>query len=183
MNKTTRIIIDIIVIIIGIIFLISGIKDAYNFYQSNKVQDNLVFRKSYRDVEEDNIYKYVTLKETNKFLEEGTGILLIGSPQDSWTQILVKHLHDYSKNHIDKIFYLETDELDTDSKEYDKLVNKIDKVSTPYIVIMKEGKTLTALAKKDIYDDEDFEGAPIEYFDGENIASLQSKLSKLASLK
>jgi len=182
-NKTTRIIIDIIVIIIGIVFLTSGIKDAYNLYQSSQIKDNLVFRKSYRDMEEDNIYKYISIKEANKLLEKESGTILIGSPHDSWTQILVKPLHDYSKEYVSNIYYLETDDLDTESKEYTKLIDKLGEISTPMIIITKNGKTEVKLTKNDIYDDENFEGAPIDYFNEENIASLQSKLSTIASLK
>ncbi len=175
-NKTLRIILDLVLIIVGIVFLIFGIKDAYNFYKENKIEDSVRFKKSYRSAPEDNIYKYVSLKEANEILLEKSGIILLGRTDDPWMQVLVSPLNDIVSESIDEIYYVEMDDIDHPDFELE-----LEEVTLPYIVIVKEGKVLTELDKSDIIDAE-YEEAPIEYFDEANTRILKEKLSKITEL-
>lgn len=182
-NKTLRIVLDLVLIIVGIVFLIIGIKDAYNFYKENKIADNVRFMRSYRSAPEDNIYKYVTLDEANDILLNGTGLIFLAKTNDPWAQVFVAHLNEIAKEYIDEIYYLEMDDIDMDKQE-DKLElqNRFGNMLLPYIIIVKDGKILSELDKDDIVD-ADFDGAPIEYFDEETIKDVKEKLSKIIELK
>ncbi len=178
MNKKLRIIVDIVLIAVGIVFLIFGIKDAIAMYKNNKVTDNVQFSKTYRSISEDNIYKYVTDKEANKILNDGTGVVLIGKETDAWMQVLVAPLNDYAESYVDTIYYLE---MDKDTESY-KVSDNLDYVKSPTIIIVKNGKVLDTLEKDDLIED-DYKGAPIDYFDSERLEDLHKKLTKISNLK
>lgn len=165
-NKTLRIVLDVILIIIGIVFLISGVKEAYNLYNSNKIEDNIIFKKSYNYVDEDNIYKYINTKELNNLLKNKRGIALIGYKTDPWMQVLVSPLNKIISTKYDVIYYLELDDLDTDSKEFKELNKKID-ISSPLLIIFNK-EEIKILTKKDLID-ESYQEAPLEYFDEERL--------------
>lgn len=180
MNKTTRIIIDIALIIAGIILLIFGIKDAVDKINALKVEDGVRFNRSYSYVEENNRYKYVDLKAATKLLKEKSDILLIGSPKDTWTQVLVKPLHDIVPDNLD-IYYLEVEGLDEDTKAYKEFPINLKEVGTPIIVIANGGE-LEVFKKQDIYDEE-YDGIPLDYFDEERVSSLKKLLKEISSLE
>lgn len=182
MEKKIRIIIDLVVIVVASIFLIFGIKDAITMFNKSKVTDNVKFSKSYPSIEKNNIYKYVNLKETLKLLDKGSALVLIGKTIDPWMQVLVNPLEDYSKDHIKEIYYLELDDLDSSSKEYLELTKKIGKLSSPEVLIIKDGNIITKLLKNDIIDS-NYDGIPIEYFDEDNIKKLNENLKEISNLK
>ncbi len=177
--KTLRIITDIILIVVGIIFLIFGIKDAIDMYNSSKISDALLFKKSYSYVPEDNVYNYVTLKELNKMLRDDSFILLIGDPLDSWTQVLVSPLNEVASSKDHKIYYLETTDLDNTSSNYKKLLTNLDLdgLTTPYIAFIKDGSIYKTYSKDDLYES-DYDGAPIEYWTKDKLDTLKSDISK-----
>lgn len=184
-NKTLRIILDLVLIVVGIIFLVIGIKDAYNFYIENKIEDNVRFKKSYASVPKDNIYRYVTIEEADEILSNKTGLILLGRTDDPWMQVLVKPLNDIVKEHFETIYYLELDELSNNEKkkvDTSPIRTRLEDMELPYIFIVKDGNILGEIDKSDLIDDE-FEGAPIEYFDDEHLIELKNKLSKIAELK
>lgn len=161
-NKKLRIAIDIFAIILGIIFLVFGIKDAINTFENMKVSDSAIFKKSYQYVPKDNHYKYVTIKEAANV----SGVILIGSPEDTWTQILVEPLNSAIS---EDIYYLENKDIDKKSKNYKEFLDLIDtkELSNPMIIFVKDGKVKKIYLKDDIFD-KDFEGAPIEYWSDES---------------
>lgn len=180
MNKTARIIIDIALIVAGVVLLIFGIKDAVDKISSLKVEDGVRFNRSYSYVSEDNRYKYVDLKAATKLLKEKSGILLIGSPKDTWTQVLVKPLHDIVPDNLD-IYYLEIDDLDEDTRAYKEFPINLKDAGTPVIVIANGGG-LEVFKKQDIYDEE-YAGIPLDYFDEERVSSLKELLKEISSLE
>lgn len=182
MNKKLRIIIDILLILVGIVLLVFGIKDVYNTFKVEEVPDALIFRKSYNSVSEDNSYKYITLKEADELLRDGTGIILIGSPSDAWMQVLVSPLDDIAKSYELDIYYLELDKLDTNSTIYEEFEIDLSKINTPSILLIKEGTILKEMSKDDIFES-NFEGAPIEYFDEENLIKFKNSLKEISNLK
>ncbi len=182
MKKPLRITIDVIVIIVGIVLLVLGVNDAIDKIESLKVADSLRFKKSYSYVDEDNRYKYVDLKAANKMLKKGTGILLIGSPEDPWTQVLVKHLDVLAKNIDIDISYLEKDDIDIESSAYKDFPIDIITVSTPHIALIKDGSLVKEISKEDIYGSE-YEGAPIDYFTAERIETFNVLLEEISNLK
>lgn len=161
-NKKLRIAIDIFAIILGIIFLVFGIKDAINTFKKVEVPDSAIFKKSYQYVPKDNHYKYITIKEAKNI----SGVILVGNPEDTWTQILVEPLNSAIS---DDIYYLENKDLDKKSKDYKEILGLIDtkELSNPMIIFIKDGKVKKLYLKENIFD-KDFEGAPIEYWSEES---------------
>lgn len=180
MNKKLRIGLDIVLIIVGIVFLIFGIKDAISMYKDSKVDDNVKFYRSYRSVGKDNIYKYLSVKKAEKLLDDGTGIIVFGETTDPWMQVLAEPLEDVVEAELDEIYYLELDDIDFD-KEAKNIKDKIGDVTSPRIVIVKDGKVLTDLKKSDLVDEE-YEDAPIDYYDESRIETLKSQLTKISEL-
>lgn len=181
-NKTLRIVVDVLLIVIGIVFLVFAVKDAYDMYRDSKVTDNVKFLKSYRSVSEDNPYKYTDLKRSKKLIESEAGVLLIGEPNDPWTQVLVKPLEDIVSNYEMDIYYLESIELNKNSKAYKDYPIDLGKCEIPCLVIFKKGEILKQLEKKDIFDSS-YDGAPIEYFEKYSKSILEDNLKIISDLK
>lgn len=177
MNKKLRITLDIITILIGMIFLFWGIKDAYSLYKNSKVDDNVKFAHSYTSVSKDNIYKYASLKDVNKLLKSDNAVIIFGKTTDPWMQVLVAPLESICKEYVDVIYYLELDNIDFSDKEYKSVLEKVGSLSSPEVIFIKSSKIAETLEKSDIYD-ENFEGAPIEYFDKNNLATFNDKIKE-----
>lgn len=170
-TRKLRIILDILIILIGFVFLYFGIRDAKVYISNIKKSDAEVFHKEYSYVSvKECVYEYISLKDANKLLKENS-VILIGNSEDPYTQVLVKPLNDIYKNK--KIYYLKSSVLDSNKKEFDsfKKVLGVKEFNTPTIIITKGNKHVILL-KEDIYDSE-FDGAPIEYFNNENKEKLK----------
>lgn len=169
-NKKSRIILDLILIILGIIFLVFGIKDAIEMFKSTntKIEDAVLFKKDYSYAPNDNVYEYLTLEDADEMLESGTGIMLISSPTDAWTQVLVEPLDYIVKYEKETIHYQENKKLDESSKHYKSILSKLDTdmLSNPTIIFIKNGTINKIYLKEDIYD-VDYEGAPVDYWNDE----------------
>lgn len=184
-NRKYRILVDLILIILGIIFLVFGIKDVIDKYNSEKVTDATLFKREYKEVSEDNVYKYLNLKDAEKMLKEETGIILIGNSLNSWTQVLVGPLNEIAKEEKREIYYLSTKEIDKESKNYKNILKILNKkeLEVPNLIFIKEGKILKIYSKEDLYDKE-YDGAPIEYWTEEQKTVLKEEISKdIESLK
>lgn len=175
-NKTARLAVDVIMIIVGIALLIWGIKDAYDFFKPPKVDDNILFRRSYRSVPEDNKYRYINKEDVENVFEEGSNILILGKTTDPWMQVLVGPLNEIIKDEVDVIYYLEMDDLTFTEEEKINGI-RFDNLSLPHIFVIESGDIKKSLGYKDIFDS-DFDGAPIEYFDEEHKAILKDYLLK-----
>lgn len=176
-NKKLRILLDILLILIGVVFLVFGVKDAISYFNQNTVSDAQKFHKSYNYVStNDSVYEYITLKETNN-LENG--IILVGEPTDSWTQVLVKPLNDIAKTNDMKVYYLETTDLKNTDKYYTSVLYKLNvtKLTTPTIAIVKNSKVSKLYLKSDLYDKE-YDGAPIDYFDKTKLEDFNKDLTE-----
>ena len=170
-TRKLRITLDIILILIGFVFLGFGINDLIGKINSNKISDSERFHMSYNYVSvKKSKYKYIDISRANKLLKSDDAIMLLGSPTDPWTQVLVKPLNDVIKGKV--IYYLEVKDINTDSKNFKKLLEKtkLESAMTPTLIIVKKGK-ITILTKKDIY--ENYKGVPLEYFNEDNINKLK----------
>lgn len=179
-NKALRIGIDIALVLIGVVFLIFGIKDAINFIKGQTISDPVQFSKDFREISEDNIYKYIDVSKAEKILNDESGVILIGSKSDAWMHVLVSPLNDILKENVESIYYLEIETIQDD--DYKILEEKIQSLNSPCIIIIKNGEIITKLSKSDLIE-ETFDGAPIEYYTEERIDSLKEKLEKISELK
>ena len=133
-----------------------------------KIEDSVIFKNDYSYVSKDNVYEYLTLKEASEMFKNGTGIILIGSPTDAWTQVLVEPLNDIVKSKKMTIHYLENKNLDESSKNYKSIISKLDKdvLTNPMIIFIKAGIINEIYLKEDIYN-KNYKGAPIDYWNEE----------------
>ena len=169
-----RIVTDILIIIIGIIFLIFGVKDGIKEINKNKISDAERFHRSYSYVStNESVYEYVSVRKATSLLDEDC-VILIGKTTNAWTQVLVKPLNDIYKD--GKIYYLELDDIENTSPIYNKLLAKLNvkKIDVPSVVISKKDK-LKIITRNDIVD-KDYEGAPIDYFNKETKNKLKELL-------
>lgn len=179
-QKALRIIIDVILIGLGIVFLVFGIKDAIAMYNSTKIEDSVKFKSEYSYAPEDNVYEYINIKEMYRMLNSDTGIVLVGSPKDAWTQVLVSPLNDVIKTYKYKINYIDIDEIDKTSKYYESVLDtlNIDSFSTPEIIFVKDGNAIDILEKKDIYINI-YNTIPIDYWSEDNKTTFETLLKKI----
>lgn len=186
-NKKSRIVIDSLLIILGIVFLIFGIKDLKSFVSSQKsdISDAEKFKSDYQYVAKDNSYKYIDIKELRTILDgKDEKIILVGSPLDSWTQVLVSHLDEYAKSIKKSIYYLDLDKVDKTSDDYKKILKKIklDDITTPTVII-KTKSNIELLKKEELYDS-NFTDAPIDYWTEKRVEELKEILNnKIRELK
>lgn len=150
-------------------------------FNDSKQSDNVKFSKSYTYVSEENIYKYINLQELNDILESESGIIIIGKTTDAWMQVLVNPLHDIVKEYTDVIYYLELDDITDEDDYYSQVTDEVGDLSSPSILIIKDGNILTTLHKKDLIE-EDYDGIPLEYYTADRIEELRNKLEKITEL-
>ena len=177
-NKKVRLTIDVLLIILGIAFLIFGIKDLKTFIsnQNIKISDAEKFKRDYQYVEEDNVYKYIKIKNLSTLLEsKEEKIVLIGSPLDPWTQVITLPLNNIVKSMKKNIYYLDLDDVDKESKDYKKVLKAL-KVATP-TVIVKTKTDINILDKQVLYDSK-YTDAPIEYWTDERIDKLEKLIKE-----
>ncbi len=183
-NKKARLTIDILLIILGIAFLIFGIKDLKTFIsnQNVKITDAERFKRDYQYVDTENVYKYIKIKDLSTLLEsEEEKIVLIGSPLDPWTQVITLPLNNIVKSMKKNIYYLDLDDVDKESKDYKKVLKAL-KVATP-TVIVRTKTDINILDKQALYDSK-YTDSPIEYWTDERTEELERVLNdKIGELK
>ena len=143
-NKRIKIIeitLDIIIIILGVVFLISGIKDAVIKFNKYRLTDEKRFSGVYNLSLKDNRFKTLSIKEAKMNVFNDITIL-VGNPTDSWTRILVKPLNDIYKEKNKTIYYLEINDDIKKTNEYKEFLKvlKVKSLNTPSIIISKNGK-------------------------------------------
>lgn len=173
-TRKLEIILDIILILVGFVFLYFGIRDLKVKIDSTKITDGERFAKTYSYVSKDeSVYKYVSYVEAANIVTNADATILVGEPLDPWTQVLVKPLNDIYKKKKQNIYYLEFSDKDKETHSYNVFTKSIKKknLSTPMIIISKKGKQ-KIYTKSDIYD-KSYDGAPIDYFTKENLDKLK----------
>ena len=142
-SKTLRIIVDSILIILGIIFLVFGIKDAIGYTKTNNIEDNVKFSKSYTNVLTDNKFKYI--KSLDEIENKKNIIVFFFNPEDPWSQVLATTLYQITKDKLDVIYYLESQKDD----------------DIPKLIILNDKEEI--YTKSDLVDSE-YDGIPVEYW-------------------
>ena len=150
-SKSFRIIIDLLVVILGIVFLVFGIKDTIKSFSQPTIEDNIKFSKSYTNVPTNNIYKYV--ESIDEIEDENNTVIFVGNPKDEWSQVLACVLFDVLNDKYNIIYYLE---------EYDS--------SIPNLIILKNGKQ--SIYKKNDLIEPNYKEAPIDYWTDERKLNL-----------
>jgi len=151
-----------ILYIISFVFLISafiylGTKD-FNAPKKN-FTDQESFAEEYK-ISKENLYVYKSSKEVLDLINNGTGILFLGYPENEWSSIIADLLNETAKkNGIKEIYYYNFKKDRSNNNHY---YEDIVKILTPYLQIVDtdstnlHAPTVLFLKNKNIvaYDDE-----------------------------
>lgn len=79
------------VLISGFIFL------GTRSYKVKELTDSILFSREFKTISEDNSFQVVSSAEALTFLENGTGILFLGFPENKWSVSIAEMLDEVSK--------------------------------------------------------------------------------------
>ena len=172
-----------ILILLGVVILVILIISSYFifFKKDMNITDAEKFAKEYTKLSSDNIFTYKSLKEVNKILEKGTGVVYLGFPECPWCQEYVKYVNEVAKKvGLDKVYYFNIREDRTNIKllrDYlptDEEGNP--RVYVPLIAVIQNGKVVIT----DYETAEDTKGydTPEEYWANEDLDALKTRLEK-----
>ena len=119
----------------------------------DKISDNEKFYSEYNKVSIDNVFKYVTAKETIELFKSEQAIIFMGFKDCKWCQSYAPILNEVAKeNSVDTIYYLNIKEdRKKDTEEYKKLVDMLKdylhddengnkRIYVPDVYFVKDGK-------------------------------------------
>lgn len=141
----------VILILIGVYFVIQNNKDAIKFKKEyEKLNDEKTgYGKRHMavSINSNNPVKYVTFNELMEILDNGTGIIYFGFPECPWCRTAVPVLLEAAAEmEIDNVYYFNAKEMRDEkkikdgkivtnkkgTKEYYKLIEKLDDILPPY---------------------------------------------------
>ena len=180
-----------ILILLGVVILVILIISSYFiFFKKDKnITDAEKFSKEYTKLSSDTVFTYRSLKEVNKILEKGTGVVYLGFPECPWCQEYVKYVNEVAKKvGLDKIYYFNIREDRTNNTEDYQTTIKLlrdylptdeegnPRVYVPLIAVIQNGKVVIT----DYETAEDTKGydTPEEYWANEDLDALKTRLEK-----
>ncbi len=180
-----------ILILLGVVILVILIISSYFiFFKKDKnITDAEKFAKEYTKLSSDNVFTYKSLKEVNKILEKGTGVVYLGFPECPWCQEYVKYVNEVAKKvGLDKIYYFNIREDRTNNTEDYQTTIKLlrdylptdeegnSRVYVPLIAVIQNGKVVIT----DYETAQDTKGydTPEEYWANEDLDALKTRLEK-----
>ena len=180
-----------ILILLGVVILVILIISSYFiFFKKDKnITDAEKFAKEYTKLSSDNVFTYRSLKEVNKMLEKGTGVVYLGFPECPWCQEYVKYIEEIAKKvGIDKVYYSNVlEDRSNNTEEYQTTIKLLKdylpndeegnpRVYVPLVVVIKNGKVVIA----DYETAKDTKGYkdPEEYWANEDLEGLKTRLEK-----
>ncbi len=180
-----------ILILLGVVILVILIISSYFiFFKKDKnITDAEKFAKEYTKLSSDNVFTYKSLKEVNKILEKGTGVVYLGFPECPWCQEYVKYVNEVAKKvGLDKVYYFNIREDRTNNTEDYQTTIKLlrdylptdeegnPRVYVPLIAVIQNGKVVIT----DYETAQDTKGydTPEEYWANEDLDALKTRLEK-----
>lgn len=180
-----------ILILLGVVILVILIISSYFiFFKKDKnITDAEKFAKEYTKLSSDNVFTYKSLKEVNKILEKGTGVVYLGFPECPWCQEYVKYVNEVAKKvDLDKVYYFNIREDRTNNTEDYQTTIKLlrdylptdeegnPRVYVPLIAVIQNGKVVIT----DYETAQDTKGydTPEEYWANEDLDALKIRLEK-----
>ena len=157
----------------GVAFYLLFVDDGVPNVDETK-KDNYRFSVEYTKVPMDNVFVYKSETEIIDILENGSGIIYLGFPNEVARD-----------NGIENIYYLNIKEMRANNTEnYQKIVALIDsllsvdengnkRIYVPQVVFVKKGEIIAGDNETSMISD----GTPSEYWTSENIANLKQKLN------
>lgn len=180
-----------ILILLGVVILVILIISSYFiFFKKDKnIIDAEKFAKEYTKLSSDNVFTYKSLKEVNKILEKGTGVVYLGFPECPWCQEYVKYVNEVAKKvDLDKVYYFNIREDRTNNTEDYQTTIKLlrdylptdeegnPRVYVPLIAVIQNGKVV--ITDYETAQDTKGYGTPEEYWANEDLDALKTRLEK-----
>ena len=144
----------------------------------------------YDQLSEDNIFRVATAEEVFKFIEHGTGILMLGYPECPWCQRYLPMLEEIAKREgVDKIVYYDTRKSRLEDPEsYAKLLDLLGgedgypeynnegdlRIFVPFTAFIDHGKIIFADNETSDLDADKI--SPDEYWDDEHLDAFTYKM-------
>lgn len=185
--KQNQIKIIITFVIVAIIITVLIVFREQLFRINNNITDSERFFKEYNKVPVDNVFKYVTAKESLELFEQEEAIILFGFKECSWCQSYAPILNEYAKqNNIETIYYVDIkQDRANNTEEYMALVNLLKdylhsddkgnkRIYVPDVYFVKQGKIVGHNN-----DTSTEQGADIDGYYAENGDELREKISIL----
>jgi len=152
--------------------------------------DSAKFYLEYPEVGKNNVYKYRTIDEIIKILENGTGIVYLGFPECKWCQAYVPMLNEVAISRgLENIYYFNIlDDRKNNTKEYKKIVELLDeylqydnegekRVYVPAVIAISKGE-IVGFDDETAWDTKGFEW-PVDYWTKDEVKLLKDKLKTM----
>jgi len=185
--KANQIKIILTFVFVAIIIALIVIFREQLFKVKENITDGEKFFRDYNGVPVDNVYKYVTAKESLELFKADEAIIFFGFKECIWCQKYAPILNDYAKeNNVETIYYVDIKEdRSNNTQDYITLVKLLDKylekdnngnkrIYVPDVYFIKEGKIVGHNN-----DTSTQQGADTEEYYQQNGEILKEKLKKL----
>ncbi len=156
-------------------------------HEEKTLTDAKKFAKEYNIIDEENVFKYSKSNEIIKTLENGTGIIFLGTPESEWCKHYASILNEVAKEEkVNKILYYNIKEdRNKLTKEYEKITNLLSeylpyddegkyKIYVPDLTIVKNGQIIGHNNESALISKQD--GTPKEYWTKEKKENLKNKI-------
>lgn len=177
-----------------IIFMVIAVAlTAYGVYVKNKdliETDAKKFSEEYTKIDEENPFVYRDLKEINKILENGTGLVYLGFPECPWCQQYVVYLNEVAKDYeLEKIYYADVlEDRKNNTEDYKKTVELLkdylqfddegnNRIYVPSVIAVYKGN-IVGFDDETAWDTKGFE-KPEDYWNDENVKALKERLEQM----
>lgn len=179
-------------IILLIILLIVLLTSGFLVFRLNKDEEIIItdaekFSEDY-NITKDNLFVYKSLKEINKILENGTGIIYLGFPECPWCKAYVSYLNEVAKKeNIEQIYYFNIlNDRQNNTEDYQNTVKLLEKylkydeegnkkIYVPAVIAVNKGE-IVGFNDETSYDTKGYE-TPEEYWKQEDLDNLKKELS------
>lgn len=177
-----------ILYLILLVLAVAGAVLVYYLFGNKDVsEDAKKFSSEYTLVDEDNVFKYSSMKEIRTILDNGTGIVYFGFPTCPWCQAYVKYLNEVAKdNDIDTIYYYNIyEDRKNNTEDYKAIVERLrdylfnddegnKRIMVPDVTYVKNGK----IVAHDNQTSNFTEGVATEYYTNKIIKAFKETTKK-----
>ncbi|MDY4543745.1 MAG: hypothetical protein SPE00_00265 [Bacilli bacterium] len=154
MKKKKTIIISSIVVLLLIVGLVLFLVFKKNKINKNIDEEKIKFAEEYKTTK-DNVFTYRTIKEINKILKNGTGLVFLGFPKCPWCRGYVPIINEVAKKEgLEKVYYFNIyEDRKNNTEEYQEMVKLLkgflryddegnERIYVPSLIAVKNGKIL-----------------------------------------
>lgn len=181
-SKAQKYIYTIVFIICLVLCIYIGTRD----YSKDKASDNERFSMTYNQVSKDNVYKYVNANEVLNVLNGRSGIVLMGFPQNKWTNYYASIINEVAKEEkIKEIYYYDfLSDREDNNGTYETIVSELEvythvddlgnsDIYAPTLMVVKDGVVIGYFDEITLLKGT---ATPDIYFKEDNVARIKDEL-------